>query len=40
MDGENPRIIDLVALGCLILGLHVLLNRLLPMFLELLPSLI
>ena len=40
MESKDPRIIDLVALGCIILGLHVLLNRLLPMFLELLPSLI
>lgn len=40
MEGKYPRIVDLFMLGALVLGLHVLLNRLLPRILLLIPKLI
>lgn len=39
MERDAASIVELIKLGALVLGLHILINRLLPVFLNLLPKL-
>ena len=40
MEREKAKVLELIKLGALVLSIHVLLGRLLPLFLKLLPKLI